>query len=163
MSAGTMAIAGRPTLRMESHSVTVSCSGTTLLGHITHVLGVRTRKQVVGIDTRGIVAAMANAHAFLKVAVRQLVGHTVSQERSPVLRVDDAVTCRDLTSGPDPAITRLVYSRPKTREENRCILRTHRKFTPSGAIPRLFAAARGTCFANIIADNRLLGQLRGGT
>lgn len=103
---------------VKSRAVNIGASslgGSSLCGHVVHVLGVAPQKEMVRVDAQGLVASVAYAHTFSDRLVRQFPRESVSADCTPTepqLPISVAAGCGPK---PQPALGTTVNPAPESR------------------------------------------------
>lgn len=120
-----------------------------LLGHVAHVVGVRSKKQVVRVHTGWLIAPVAHLHASWDVAMLKNPGHSIGPLNLPASG-DEAIPLAIAAPGPKPAPScRLRRESPAHATRNG---RSHVGATTSRLANRRVQALRDDCshFPNIL-------------
>jgi len=106
----------RTPLRVGVHSVASSTRRTSFLGHITAIVGIGPQPQMGRVDASAIIptgAIVQHLQTIRDWSVRHLPGDTMGK-RCLTCNLDVSISACVQTSGPQPALARLVHLRPET-------------------------------------------------
>jgi hypothetical protein len=113
MEMGGMVLAARECFRARSRSVAVADGIASLANHVADVVGVGAKEEVIGANTRRVIAAVQDVESRGDCPEMQLPRDAMGGANAAVTDVQETVSAAVVIAGPRPTAIASVYASPE--------------------------------------------------